>query len=296
MMPSTPAVGTPLVSTRVNQPKVKPSQKIRRSTRLRVSEAEYWQHYYHHEEHYEWNNGYLEVKPAADYVSYVMYDWLVTLLKEYLCHQPLAKCIALEVGFRLQLPHKVSIRKPDLGVVLNNNPIPLGPLDQSYHGTFDLCIESLSYSSAAEVKRDTVTKKAEYAQAGVKEYYVLDARGKQTAFYQLTANGLYIPIPPTADGVIVSSILPGWQFRLTDLQRQPSLVELSEDAVYRAFVLPALQAAKQAHQSEREARQKESEARQLAEATAQFEREARQLAEAKLQQLEAELARLRQAQ
>jgi hypothetical protein len=225
-----------------------------------------------------------------------MYQWLVNLLANFLLAFPIGKMIGLEMSFRLSLPNQVTIRKPDLGVVLNSNPVPLGPFDQSYRGIFDLCLESLSYSTPAEVKRDTVTKKAEYEQAGVKEYYVLDARGKPTTFYQLNAAGIYTPILPTAEGIIISQVLPGWQFRLTDLQRQPSLVELSEDAVYRAFVLPALQAAKQAHQSEREARQKESEARQLAEATAQFEREARQLAEAKLQQLEAELARLRQAQ
>jgi cell shape-determining protein MreC len=56
-------------------------------------------------------------------------------------------------------------------------------------------------------------------------------------------------------------------------------VELSQDPVYSAFVLPALQAAKQA--------QKVAETQFLA------EKKARQQAEAKLQQLEEELARLR---
>jgi len=92
------------------------------------------------------------------------------------------------------------------------------------------------------------------------------------------------------------------------LSRQPTLTKMSEDPVYRAFALPALQAAKLAQQvaesqaqaaqaaqrmAEAEA-QTEREARQIAEATAQTEREARQLAESKLQQLEAKLARLRQ--
>jgi Uma2 family endonuclease len=278
-------------------------------TQKRVSEAEYWAHYHHHEEHqYEWNNGYLEVKPMTDHVSYLMYQWLVNLLANFLLAFPIGKMIGLEMSFRLSLPNQVTIRKPDLGVVLNSNPVPLGPFDQSYRGIFDLCLESLSYSTPAEVKRDTVTKKAEYEQAGVKEYYVLDARGKPTTFYQLNAAGIYTPILPTAEGIIISQVLPGWQFRLTDLQRKPSLVALSEDPVYSAFVLPALQLARLAQQAaeakaqlaearaqaEQEARHQETKARQLAEAKAQAEQEARQALAAKLQQLEAELARLRQ--
>jgi hypothetical protein len=85
-----------------------------------------------------------------------------------------------------------------------------------------------------------------------------------------------VPIPPTSDGLIGSNVLPGFQFRLTDLQRRPTLTEMSEDPVYRAFALPALQA-------ERRARQVEKEARQVAEAQAQAEREARQVAEADAQ-------------
>ncbi len=59
--------------------------------------------------------------------------------------------------------------------------------------------------------------------------------------------------------------------------------------MYRAFVLPALQAEKRARQLAESQMQAEREARYQ-------EAEARQLAEAKIQQLEAELARLRQPQ
>jgi hypothetical protein len=62
------------------------------------------------------------------------------------------------MGFDLHLANKVTVRKPDLGIVLNNNPIALLPTDRSYHGIFDICIEALSDSSTAEVKRDTIVK------------------------------------------------------------------------------------------------------------------------------------------
>ena len=65
------------------------------------------------------------------------------------------------------------IRKPDLSVVLQDNPHPLLPSDCSYHGVFDLCIEALSDRERSGIERDTVTKKAEYARGGVPEYYTL---------------------------------------------------------------------------------------------------------------------------
>jgi hypothetical protein len=140
----------------------------------------------------------------------------------------------------LALPHKTTIRKPDLGVVLNSNPIPLGDKDRSYHGIFDLCIESLSDSSKNDVERDTVVKKQEYAAGGVSEYYILDENRGETAFYQLR-NGVYVPLPRQG-GVIRSRVLPGFQFRLTDLYRLPEPPQLLDDPVYQAFVSPFLRA------------------------------------------------------
>lgn len=133
MSPSTPQ---PLYST-VSQP---PTQTQSHSLnehdsatprRKRVSEAVYWKKYYDYvgpEDHqYEWNDGYLEERPSHNYISFLMYSWLEILLSEYLQEQPVAKKIGLGMGFRLALLHKTVIRKPDLGVVLNSNPVPLGP-------------------------------------------------------------------------------------------------------------------------------------------------------------------------
>jgi hypothetical protein len=301
--------------TTANVVTLRPSQtRPARPKRQRVSEAEYWEKYYIdlNDHQYEWNNGYLEEKPMPDKVSFLMYKWFFKLLDSFLEVCPQGEIIGLEMAFRLVLPHKIVIRKPDLGLVLNSNPVPLGPRHQSYRGIFDMCLESLSYSKPGEVKRDTVTKKREYAQAGVKEYYILDARGTKTAFYQLAPGGIYRPLPPTSDGLMSSNVLPGFQFRLTDLQRQPTLTEMSKDGVYQRFVgldqqaerqarqlaesqaqaaRDAQQVAEGAAQVEREARRQEAEARQRAELQAQAEREARQLAEFKLQQVQAELAR-----
>lgn len=210
-----------------------------------VSETVYWRDYYEHLDYtYEWNNGILEEKPMADVRNAAIYRWLLVLLNAYLDVNPIARLVNLEIGFRLPLPTKTTIRKPDLFAVRNDNPVPLHDLDRSYRGIVDLAIESLSDSTPQEIERDIKQKKAEYEGIGVQEYYILDASGVHMSFYQRTAAGLYAPIAPVNGDVIRSVVLPGFQFRIGDLYRQPTLIELTADTVYQAFVLPEYQAQK----------------------------------------------------
>jgi len=219
-------------------------------TGLSVSEEEYWEKYYNHPDfQYEWNNGILEEKPMADYQSSKVYRWFVLLLEEYLKAFPIAKSIYLEIGFRMALPEKTAIRKPDMALILHSNPIAIGDEDCTYNGIFDLCIEFLSDSKPQEVERDTIVKKAEYCQARIKEYFILDRKGKETAFYRLNERGGYSPIPQTG-GVIRSEVLLGFQFRIEDLYTQPPLHERIEDNVYKAFILQEYQAEHQRAEAE----------------------------------------------
>jgi Uma2 family endonuclease len=205
----------------------------------RVTEAEYWEKYYEYSDVVcEWQDGYLEEKPVLDYLTILMYKWLLQLLEYYLMTYPIAKAVLLEMGFRLVLPYKINIRKPDLGVVLNDNPIPLLPEDNSYKGTFDLCVEALSNSSIQAIHRDTVKKKGEYAAAGVKEYYILYGHGEPMAFYRLNAAGVYELVLQPQSGLIQSEVLPGFQFRFADLFAQPTPQEMIADPIYQNFVLP----------------------------------------------------------
>jgi hypothetical protein len=158
-------------------------------------------------------------------------------LIEFLRARPIAERVGLEMGFRLRLPDKIAIRRPDYGLVLHDNPLPLQGLDQSYRGIFDLCLEGVSTSSRIMRERDTVVKKAEYAAGGVREYYLLHHTVELRAFYRLTDRGIYEPIPATSEGVIGSAVLPGFRWRLADLDRQPPLEALVADPVYRDFVL-----------------------------------------------------------
>ena len=207
-----------------------------------VTEELYWAEYYDRGDvSYEWNNGYLEEKPVADYAQFCVYLWFLGLVKDFLHVRPMGRMIGLEMGFRMALWNRVVIRKPDLAVVLNSNSVPLRDKDRSYRGIFDLCIESLSDSTQKEVERDTVTKRLEYAAAGVKEYFILDERRKETAFLELTSGGVYVPIKAVG-GVIHSKVLPGFRFRLADLYRMPEPPALVADPIYSDFVSPFLRA------------------------------------------------------
>ena len=212
---------------------------------LAVTEEVYWERYYDTADgSYEWNNGILEEKPVSDYRTVTIYGWFLMLLRAYLEVNPIAKMLFLETGFRLALPDKTTIRKPDLFVVRNDNPVPLRDSDRSFRGICDLCVEALSDSTKAEVKRDTVVKKQEYALIGVKEYYILDGDDRM-AFYRRTPAGAYEPIQPDAEGVMRSEVLPGFQFRVADLYTMPPLETMAEDPVYRLFVLLKYQAVKE---------------------------------------------------
>ncbi|CAK0764760.1 Uma2 domain-containing protein [Gammaproteobacteria bacterium] len=206
-----------------------------------ISESTYWRDYYNQSDTvYEWNNGRLEEKTVSDYETCMIYNWFMKLLLLFLETKPIAAVTSLDMGFRLDLPNKVTVRRPDLGIVRNDNPIPLLADDRSYQGTFDLCVEALSDSDRKQKERDTITKKSEYAAAGVSEYFILHHTQGQ-AFYRLSANGFYVPIRPTKDNIIQSMVLPGFQFRIEDLLNRPIEEEMIEDPTYQGFLLPGWQ-------------------------------------------------------
>ena len=221
---------------------------------LVVSEAEYWKVYYEHPDgSYEWKNGLLEEKPMPDFLSISLYRWFSRLLEEYLTVFPIGQIMILEMGFRLELgDNQVSIRKPDLAVILHSNPVEAKLLDRSFRGVCDLCIEFLSDSTPVEVERDTVHKKKEYAKAGVAEYYILDRLRKHTAFYFLNQQGVYERMEHQEPGVIHSRVLDRFAFRLEDLEKQVAFERLIEDPLYQPFLLKSFQQERQQKEQERQ--------------------------------------------
>ena len=281
----------------------------------RVTLEEYWAKWYGHpypdiDVSYEWNNGILEAKPMPNAPCFAaakcpntwvqqrrkldLGNWFLDLLRQYINTHGIAKLINMETGFLLTMTDseessgmRRAVRKPDIGVILNSNPVSWGHIDQrSFEGVCDAVVEFLSDSTPVEVLRDTEEKKWDYALAGVKEYTILDPSREHMRFYRLTPEGRYEEIQPDTEGVIRSEVLPGFQFRLRDLYGMPELEELALDEAYRGYVLLKYQAAVATAAAE-------AAARQVAEQRADSQAAARREAEERMQAMASELARLR---
>ncbi len=258
----------------------------------RVSKEEYWARWYENpypnlDVSYEWNNGILEAKPLPNAPQVRQYRWFFTLMSCYIQTHPIADLINLETGVSMTVLDAAEpsgkwevVYKPDIGVILNDNPAPWGALElRAFEGVCDLIVEEISDSTQAEVRRDTEEKKRGYARAGVKEYYILDPSDRHVHFYRLIADRRYVEIQPDASGVIHSDVLPGFRFRRADLHKLPDLSDLSLDEIYADFVIPGhLDSVQRAERAEEQA---------AAEAAA------RRQAEERIQALQAENARLR---
>jgi Uma2 family endonuclease len=222
-----------------------------------VSEQEYWEHYYEHLDFtYEWNNGVLEEVPVSDFKNIKLYRWLMMILEHFLQTHKIGEIVFHEFGFRLALPEKVSIRIPDLAVVLKENYVILDNDDRSYKGVYDLCVELISDLTRKAITRDTEVKKMEYEAIGVKEYYILDAENRYMAFYRRNEEGFFEPIKLIADDIVRSEVLKGFQFRISDLFRQPSIEELTDDELYNSFILPKHKMIKERLEKERQRAEK----------------------------------------
>lgn len=273
---------------------------------LRVTLEEYWKKWYerphpHIDVSYEWNNGILEAKPLPTYQQTKQYRWFFGLLSFYLEVNPIATILCLETGAHMAVPDEKMpsgqwevVFKPDIGIIRDDNPAAWRDTEQhSYAGVCDMIVEELSDSTTAEVRRDTEEKREGYARAGVREYFILDAKDRNMHFYRLGAAGNYDEIGPDAEGVIGSQVLPGFQFRREDLLRQPAHAEMARDAVYAGYVMPDLQVAeikaeKAEERADTEAQRADAEARR-----ADTEAQRADTAEEALEALRAELARLR---
>ena len=278
-----------------------------------VTLEEYWSRWYENpyrdiDVSYEWNNGRLEAKPSHNAPQLDLCNWFLQLLRRYISTFPIAKLINLETGFVLTIEdlaepsgQRKAVSKPDIGVILTSNPVPWGGVDRRhFDGVCDLVVEAVSDSTPAEVLRDTEEKRRDYALAGVKEYFILDPSGEHMRFYRLIAGGSYEEIQPDAVGIVGSEVLPGLQFRLEDMQRQPDLEKLALDDVYSGYVLPGYQIAVKRAEAATQRADVEAAARQAAEhrlamivQRAEKEAAARREAEERLRKMKAEPARLR---
>ena len=222
-----------------------------------VEESVYWDQYYENKDfRYEWNNGILEVKEMPTFLCMCCADFFKRMIEQYLSVNSIAQLVWLDMAFSITMDGKSMIRKPDLAIILNTNPFQPDDFDRSYKGTYDICIEFLSDSKKDYVLKDTIYRKQEYCAASVKEYYIIDDKNINTAFYRLNSQGDYEPIPQK-NGIITSTVLPGFRFRVQDIYNRPDFKELMKLDVYKEYML--VDYLKQCEETEKERKAKEKE-------------------------------------
>jgi Uma2 family endonuclease len=107
-------------------------------------------------------------------------------------------------------------REPDIIFVAADH---LDRVQETFlNGPGDLCIEVVSPESQT---RDRKTKLAEYRRLGVPEYWVLDPEQREALFYQLQADGDYLPVSPDSDNVYRSRSMPGLWIKIDWLWQRP---------------------------------------------------------------------------
>jgi Uma2 family endonuclease len=116
----------------------------------------------------------------------------------------------------LQMKLARSGREPDILFVATEN---LARIDgRRLNGPADLAIEVVSPDSR---KRDYVDKFREYAEAGVREYWIVDGMKKQAKFYGLGTDGSYHALSVTSDRVFHNEVLAGLWLRVDWLWQEP---------------------------------------------------------------------------
>ena len=157
-------------------------------------------------------------RPLPNKPQLNLYNWFLDLLRRYLETHEIADLINLETGFLLTISdpaepsgQRAAVRKPDIGVILNSNPVSWGSIDQRHFaGVCDMVVEALSDSTQAEAERDTEEKRRDYALAGVKEYYILDPNGDHMHFYLLVPQKKATrKFPPTPKTLSAQRLYPG---------------------------------------------------------------------------------------
>jgi Uma2 family endonuclease len=183
----------------------------------------------------EWVDGEVTVFMPPDLQHNQISMFLATILNLFVNLHNLGQVIA--APFEMKLRDGRSYREPDLLFVSRDRLDCLE--DQRLNGPADLAVEIVSDTS---VRRDRQEKFAEYAAAGVREYWLVDAREGHRAFnpYRLTVGGTYEEIALDDRGRFHSTIIPGFWLDPDWLSQDPipnvwhTLIEIYPDVLRTA--------------------------------------------------------------
>ena len=146
----------------------------------------------------EYVDGCLEFLP----VPTKFHQWIAGFLYRHLFSSITDRGLGyvFQAGYRVRVPDR--FRDPDVVVILNRNAMKAG---EQYTDAADLVVEVVS---SDDPDRDQVNKKAEYALAGIPEYWIADPRDKSLTIFTLDAGATaYREAGRYKDGDVAASVL-----------------------------------------------------------------------------------------
>jgi Uma2 family endonuclease len=179
---------------------VQPTASLERQFRMSYEDYRNWTD---EDTFSEWVDGEVTVFMPPEHRHQVLSLFLGALLSLYVNLRGLGE--VLTAPFEMKLRSGRSYREPDLLFVSTPHRARLG--NHRLDGRADLVIEIVSDESATRDRRE---KFAEYAEAGVPEYWMVDPReGRQTfRAYLLGEDGIYEEAPLDDRGRYYSPALP----------------------------------------------------------------------------------------
>ena len=157
----------------------------------------------------------------------IITGFLVKSMTEYTVIRDLG--LVLFAPFLIKLGPQASGREPDVLFIAKENLHRLRGkgIEESgdvlrgsrLEGPADLVVEVVSPDS---VSRDRQDKFAEYQQAGVREYWIVDPETRVAEFYQRDANGIFQSVLPGLDGVYHSAVIIGFWLNVAWLWQRPA--------------------------------------------------------------------------
>jgi Uma2 family endonuclease len=171
----------------------------------------------------EWVEGEIVYMSNPSLTHQDISDFLTAILRFFVEANEFGRVIS--APFQLKFDFQDSSRQPDLMFVSNANASKVKK--QFVQGTADLIIEIISPESRTRDKGD---KFYEYEQAGVKEFWLIDADRKRAEFYTLGDDGFFNFVL-AENGVYTSKVLQGMTLKVDWLwqEKLPTLMEVLKD-------------------------------------------------------------------
>ena len=152
----------------------------------------------------EWVDGKVILMSPANVMHILLSGFFYRVLADFVDHHRLGNAFHADLMIRV---YGGRLRIPDLSFVTNDRMSIVG--DQLCDGAPDLLVEVVSPDS---IDRDWHEKYAEYAAAGVAEYWIVDPLQDRLAAFTLSGGKRYSPIAET-NGRIASLVVPGFYLR-----------------------------------------------------------------------------------